>query len=94
MLKFNVEDRVGTIVIERALAGNAVTEEMVRELGGIIRRAAEEADIVALSGAGPDFTIGRDRHEPKSGSPFDVFRKHQRAEYSDCGIPRRADYRR
>jgi enoyl-CoA hydratase/carnithine racemase len=74
MLKFNVEDRVGTIVIERASAGNAFTEEMVRQLGEIIRRAAQEADIVALSGAGPDFTIGRDRHEPKSGSPFDAFR--------------------
>jgi enoyl-CoA hydratase/carnithine racemase len=72
MLKFNVEDRVGTIVIERASAGNAFTEEMVRQLGEIIRRAAEEADIVALSGAGADFTIGRDRGEPKSGSPFDL----------------------
>jgi enoyl-CoA hydratase/carnithine racemase len=74
MIKFNVEDRVGTIVIERASAGNAFTEEMVRQLGEIIRRAAEEADIVTLSGAGADFTIGRDRGEPKSGSPFDAFR--------------------
>src|SRR5262249_47252249 len=70
----NVEDRVGTIVIERASAGNVVTEEMVRQLGEIIRRAAEEADIVVLSGAGRNFTIGRDRHEPQSGSPFDAFR--------------------
>jgi len=74
MLNFNVEDRVGTIVIERASAGNAFTEAMVRQLGEIIRRAAEEADIVTLSGAGADFTIGRDRGEPKSGSPFDAFR--------------------
>src|SRR6516162_8621085 len=29
MLNFNVEDRVGTIVIERASAGNAFTEAMV-----------------------------------------------------------------
>jgi enoyl-CoA hydratase/carnithine racemase len=74
MLKFNVEDRVGTIVIERASAGNAFTGEMVRQLGEIIRRAVEEADIVTLAGAGADFTIGRDRQEPKSGSPFDAFR--------------------
>jgi hypothetical protein len=73
MLKFNVEDRVGTIVIERASAGNAFTGEMVRQLGKIIRRAVEEAHIVTLAGAGADFTIGRDRHKPKS-SPFDAFR--------------------
>jgi enoyl-CoA hydratase/isomerase-like protein len=73
MLKFNVEGRVGTIVIERASAGNAFTGEMVRQLGEIIRRAVEEADIVTLAGAGADFTIGRDRHKPKS-SPFDAFR--------------------
>ena len=73
MLKFNVEDRVGTIVIERASEGNAFTGEIVRQLGEIIRRAVEEADIVTLAGAGADFTIGRDRHKPKS-SPFDAFR--------------------
>jgi hypothetical protein len=72
MLKFNVEDRVGTIVIERASAGNAFTGEMVRQLGEIIRRAVEEAGIVTLAGAGADFTIGRDRHKPKN-SPFDAF---------------------
>jgi len=37
-------------------------------------RRAEEAEIVTLAGVGADFTIGRDRHEPKSGSPFDAFR--------------------
>jgi len=73
MLNFNFEDRVGTIVIERVSAGNSFNEAMVRQLGEIIRRAAEEADIVTLSGAGADFTIRRDRGEPKSGSPFDAF---------------------
>jgi enoyl-CoA hydratase/carnithine racemase len=53
----------GTIVNERVSAGNAFTEAMVRQLGEIIRRAAEEADIVTLSGAGANFTIGRDRGE-------------------------------
>jgi enoyl-CoA hydratase/carnithine racemase len=74
MLKFHVEDRVGTIMMERASAGNAFTGEMIRQIGEIMRRAAQEADIVTLSGAGVDFTIGRDRHEPKNGSPFDAFR--------------------
>jgi hypothetical protein len=42
MIKFNVEDRVGTIVIERASAGNAFTEEMVRQLGEIGREFGAE----------------------------------------------------
>lgn len=74
MLDFRVSDRVGDITIRRPAAGNAVTGEMARQLGEIMLRAAQEADIVTLSGEGSDFTIGRDRHEPKSGAPFDTFR--------------------
>jgi enoyl-CoA hydratase/carnithine racemase len=73
MIKFDVQDRVGKIVIDRASAGNAVTGEMGRQLGEIMQRAAQEADILTLTGAGADFTMGRDRHEPKTGTPFDVF---------------------
>jgi enoyl-CoA hydratase/carnithine racemase len=74
MLKFNVGDRVGTVVIERGSAGNAFTGEMIRQLGEIMHLAAEQADIVTLAGIGADFTVGCDRQEPKSGSPFDAFR--------------------
>jgi hypothetical protein len=48
MLKFNVGDRVGTVVIERGSAGNAFTGEMIRQLGEIMHLAAEQADIVTL----------------------------------------------
>jgi enoyl-CoA hydratase/carnithine racemase len=74
MLKFKIEDRVGTIVIDRASAGNAFTGEMILQLGEIMRQAAEQADIVRLTGAGADFTVGRDRQEPKRGVPADAFR--------------------
>ena len=30
--------------------------------------------VIILTGEGADFTIGRDRKEPKSGAPFDAFR--------------------
>jgi enoyl-CoA hydratase/carnithine racemase len=73
MLEFSVSDRVGNITVRRPEAGNAFTGEMARKLGEIMRQAAQEADIVTLSGEGSDFTIGRDRHEPKSGTPFDTF---------------------
>ena len=74
MLKFDVEDRVGRIVIGRASMGNALTEEMVRQLGEIMLQAAQEADILMLAGEGADFTIGRDRQEPRKSTPFDAFR--------------------
>ncbi len=74
MIEFKVEDRIGEIVIKRPEAGNAVTGEMVRKLGDAVLQAAREADIVTLRGEGADFTIGRDRKEPKSGAPFDAFR--------------------
>jgi enoyl-CoA hydratase/carnithine racemase len=74
MLRFEFEERVGRIVIERAPAANAFTGEMVRQLGEIMLEAAQAADIVTLTGEGADFTVGRDREEPRSGSPFDAFR--------------------
>jgi enoyl-CoA hydratase/carnithine racemase len=74
MLEFKVADRVGDIVISRPAAGNAVTGEMAHQFGEIMLKAAHDADIVTLRGAGNDFTVGRDRHEPKGGSPFDAFR--------------------
>lgn len=74
MIRYKVTDRVGEVVIARAAAGNAFTSEMVRRFGEIMEQAARDADILTLSGEGSDFSIGRDRHEPKSGTPFESFR--------------------
>jgi enoyl-CoA hydratase/carnithine racemase len=74
MIEFKASNRVGEIVIERASAGNAFTGDMVRQLRDALERAAESTDILTLTGAGADFTVGRDRQEPKTGSPFDAFR--------------------
>ena len=73
MLDFTVADRVGSLVIRRPEAGNAFTAAMARQLGDCMKQAAETADILELSGAGADFTIGRDRHEPRQGTPFEAF---------------------
>ena len=74
MLKFKVDNRVGEIVIERQAEANAFTGEMAKQLGEMMRKAASDADILTLRGQGADFTIGRDRKEPKSAAPFDTFR--------------------
>jgi enoyl-CoA hydratase/carnithine racemase len=73
MIKFNVVDRIGRLVIDRPDAGNAFTTEMARQFRTALEAAAEGADIVVMTGAGPDFTVGRDRNEPRAGTPFDAF---------------------
>jgi enoyl-CoA hydratase/carnithine racemase len=73
MIKYEVQDRVGKIVIERASTANAFTAEMIRQLCRTLQSAVEGTDIVTLTGEGADFTVGRDRQESKAGSPFDAF---------------------
>jgi len=87
MIKFKAEDRLGEIVIDRPDAGNAVTGEMARQFGESLRDAADKCDILVIKGAGNDFTIGRDRHEPKSGSPFDAFRTVSALNRALVGFP-------
>jgi enoyl-CoA hydratase/carnithine racemase len=74
-------------VIDRPSAGNAVTSEMARQFVDALRGAAEKCDILVIKGAGNDFTIGRDRHEPKSGSPFDAFRTVSALNKALAGFP-------
>ncbi len=47
------------VTINAPERGNAVTDEMVVELTGVLRDAGKTADIVVLRGAGKDFCVGR-----------------------------------
>lgn len=87
MLQFATDGRIGEIVINRPDAGNAFTGEMARQFGEIMREAAQSADVVTIRGEGADFTTGRDRHEPKSASPFDAFRQISAANASMAAFP-------
>jgi len=87
MLQFKADGRIGEIVINRPDAGNAFTGEMARQLGEIMREVAQSADVVTIRGEGDDFTIGRDRHEPKSGSPYDAFRQISAANAAIAAFP-------
>lgn len=69
-LDFTLEGRVGRLVLRRA----AFTSEMLRQMLAMLLRAQGEADILVLSSSGNDFSLGRDRQEPRSGPPFDAFR--------------------
>lgn len=75
MIELKTVGRVANLTIRRPEARNAFTSEMVRQFAGALRSAGESADILVIRGEGPDFTIGRDRKEPKpAGGPFDAFR--------------------
>jgi enoyl-CoA hydratase/carnithine racemase len=58
--------------MRRAKEGNALTTDLVRMLCDVFRELSG-APIVTLSGDGPDFCLGRDRNEPKTGTPYDAF---------------------
>lgn len=74
LIDLKIENRVGRLVLQRAAAGNAFTGEMMSQLLAALTRAGAEADILAISAAGDDFSLGRDRQEPKTGAPFDAFK--------------------
>jgi enoyl-CoA hydratase/carnithine racemase len=69
-----IQGRIARLVLQRPAAGNAFTSQMMRDFLAAVARAAAEADILVIAGAGEDFTVGRDREEPKSGAPFDAFK--------------------
>lgn len=69
-----IQDRIARLTLERPAAANAFTTQMMSEFLAAAKRAASEADILVISGAGEDFTVGRDRSEPRSATPFEAFK--------------------
>ena len=75
MIELAIEDRVARLVLQRPAASNAFTGEMLSQLLAALTRAASEADILAISAAGADFSLGRDRQDVKAGPPpFEAFK--------------------
>ena len=75
MIDFAVDNRVARLVLQRVSASNAFTTEMLSQLLTALTRAASEADILAISAAGADFSLGRDRQDAKAGGPpFEAFK--------------------
>lgn len=75
MIEHKLTGRVARVTIRRPEARNAVTGDMVRQFCEALRQAHEGADVLVFRGEGSDFTIGRDRKEPKpAGGPFEAFR--------------------
>ncbi len=58
-IKVKQDGPVLRITLNQPKRGNAVTDDMVRELTKLIRQAPKKSDIVILRGAGEDFCVGR-----------------------------------
>jgi enoyl-CoA hydratase/carnithine racemase len=75
VIDFAIEQRVARLVLQRPAASNAFTGEMLSQLVAALARAASEADILAISAAGSDFSLGRDRQDARAGPPpFEAFK--------------------
>ena len=69
-LDFTLEARVGRLLLQRA----TFTTGMLGDTLSVLRRAQKEADVLLIASADADFSLGRDRQEPRSGAPFDAFK--------------------
>ena len=58
-IKVKQDGPILRITLNQPKRGNAVTDDMVRELTRLIRQAPKKSDIVVLRGAGKDFCVGR-----------------------------------
>lgn len=63
VVKTMVNDRVGTIVLNRPDAMNAITVELGSELEAALRDLAPQVAVVVIRGAGGNFSVGGDFHE-------------------------------
>lgn len=64
LVELSVERRVAYVRLNRPEAANAFSTEMMMEFGRVLMSATVQADILLLSGAGEDFSVGREIDSP------------------------------
>lgn len=75
MIDLAIDNRVARLVLQRPAASNAFTTEMLSQFLAALTRAAAEADILGISAAGDDFSLGRDRQDARAGgAPSEAFK--------------------
>ena len=68
------------LIIDNQEHGNAVSDEMARELAELLDAAADEADLVVLRGAGADFCSGRMSMGKRSGTQPQALDRRRKTE--------------
>jgi enoyl-CoA hydratase/carnithine racemase len=88
LIDLKIENRIGRLVLQRPSVANAFNTEMMSQFLAVVTRAASEADILMISSAGEDFSVGRDRQEPRgSATPFDAFKQVTDVNAALAGFP-------
>ena len=76
MIGYEQDGKVGRLYLQRSSHANAFTSEMLERVAKLMEAAKNEADIIAIHAIGEDFSVGRDRGEPKVvGGPYDSLRQ-------------------
>lgn len=64
LIELTVEDRVAHVRLNRPEAANAFSTEMMMRFGQVLMAATVQADLLLLTGAGDDFSVGREPDSP------------------------------
>ena len=88
MIGFERSEGIGRLVIQRAPASNAFTSTMLAQTAEILETARDDCTILVITADGDDFSLGRDRAEPKnSGGPFVAFSEISRVNAAFAAFP-------
>ena len=88
MIGFEQSEGIGRLVIQRAPSSNAFTSAMLGRTAEILEAARDACTIIVISADGDDFSLGRDRVEPKNiGGPFVGFSEISRVNAAFGSFP-------
>lgn len=88
MIEYEHANGVGRLVLQRAQQSNAFTSEMLGRTADIVEGAADGCHVIVISGEGEDFSVGRDREEPKNpDGPFAAFSEISRVNAAFAAYP-------
>ena len=88
MIGFEQSGKVGRLVLQRAPSSNAFTSAMLGRTAEILEAARDECTVIVISADGDDFSLGRDRAEPKNADgPFATFSEISRVNAAFGAFP-------
>ncbi|MBK20325.1 MAG: hypothetical protein CMM52_15955 [Rhodospirillaceae bacterium] len=88
MIGFEQDGRIGRLFLQRASHANAFTSEMLGRTAEIMELAPGESDVIVIHAVGDDFSLGRDREEPKNpGGPYAAFSEISRVNAAFAAFP-------
>ena len=88
MIGFEQTEGVGRLVLQRVPSSNAFTSAMLGQTAEILEAARDRCTLMVISAEGDDFSLGRDREEPRNpGGPFAAFSEISRVNAAFAACP-------